>query len=126
MSSGIDGLAFIRSERRNVDKRSDLRIGAGFGDDGATVGMTDQYDRALGPGDRKSRDSRVASKSRRWILRDAYVVTCFLEYVVNALPTGAVNETSMDEYNGFHRARAGGDARFRSRSTESACPWLVG
>jgi hypothetical protein len=48
---GVDGLVRERCERRDVDQRRDLRMGAGLGDDGAAIGMADEPEYNVGLGE---------------------------------------------------------------------------
>ena len=47
LGHSAQGLALVRCECRNVDEPHNLRIVARFSDDGTTIGMTDEQNRAI-------------------------------------------------------------------------------
>ncbi len=98
--SELQRFALIRSKRRDVDERCDLWVCAGFGDDGATVGMADQNDFPRSGRDRPFREGYVVGKRRCGILNDGHVVAVLLEERINPLPSGPIDESAMHEDDG--------------------------
>jgi hypothetical protein len=97
----LNGLALVRGERRDVDEPRDFRVGAGFGDDNAAVGMTDQHHRPLRLRDREPGGGHIVGQGGRRVLNDADVVTVLLQDVVDAFPAGAVDKAAVHEDDGW-------------------------
>lgn len=72
-------------------------MGAGFSDDCAAVGVPDEDNRAILGGDRSLRHEHIVFEGQRGVLRDVTLKPSRLERVVDALPTGTVDETAVDQ-----------------------------
>ena len=93
----VDRLALVRSERRDVDERRHLRMVARFGDDDAAVRVADQNHRSALGVDGALGDGDVVGERDRRVLDDADGVAVLPQDLVDALPTGAVDEAAVDE-----------------------------
>jgi hypothetical protein len=94
---GVDGLAFVRSEGRDVDEGRDFGMPARLSDHHAAVRVTDQDRRTfLFIEDQIGRDHVALQRDGR-ILDDAYGETVLLEDVVDAGPTRAVDEGAVNQ-----------------------------
>ena len=82
--------AHVRREGRHIDQTRDLRVGAGFGDDAAAVGMADENCRAVLPGQHSVHRRNVIPKRGQRDLDDAYMVAAVGQDVVDAAPAGTV------------------------------------
>src|SRR6185295_7853794 len=96
---GVYRLTLVRREPRDVDERRHVGVVSSLGDHGSAVGMSHKDHRfALRVDDALGR-IRVALERERRILDDADLVTVLLQLVVDALPAGAVDKTSVNEDN---------------------------
>src|ERR1043165_6947152 len=69
-----DRLARVGRERRDVDERGSLGVGAGLGDDDSAVRMADQHGRAVEAGENLTGGGDVAAEGEGGILHDGYPV----------------------------------------------------
>ena len=70
---GVDRLALVGRERRDVHERRDLSLVAGLGDHGAAVGVADEDDRSVVRVDHLLGGRDVALEGHRRVLHDADV-----------------------------------------------------
>lgn len=120
-----DRFTLVGRERCDVDQPRDLRIGARFGDDDATIGMTDQNDIAVGGGDGALGDGNVVGQGGGRVLDDADLVAVPLQDLVDAFPSRTVDETAVDEDDRLDRDglslgrgdRGGGEAQRRAAAS---------
>jgi hypothetical protein len=106
--------AHVRREGRHIDQTRDLRVGAGFGDDDAAVGMADENCRAVLPGQHSVHRRNVIPQRGQRDLDDANMVAAVGQDVVDAAPAGTVGEGTVDEQDVVHadgRRRRLGDRR---------------
>jgi hypothetical protein len=64
----VHRLALVRHERRDVDQRCHVGVGAGLGDDGAAVGVANQDDRAALRVDDQTRRGGVTGQRQGRVL----------------------------------------------------------
>src|SRR5271168_1585738 len=88
-------LTFIESKRGNINKRFNVRMIAGFGDDGSAVAVSDQNDRAAHRVDGSFRVLLVVGIGSLGVLHHRHLVPIILEDVGNPLPAGTICESSM-------------------------------
>src|SRR5271155_5423287 len=88
-------LTFIQSKRGNIDKRRNVWMIAGLGDDGPAVAVADQNDRTAHGVDCSLRVLLVVGVRSLGRLRHRHLVAIILEDVSDPLPAGAIGESSM-------------------------------
>ena len=94
---GADRLALVGGERGDVHERADPVMGSGLGDHDAAVGVADEDDRAVELVEDACRGCDVIGQRRRGVLDDAHVVSFGDEQVVDGLPSGAIDEATVDQ-----------------------------
>ncbi len=90
----------VGSKCGDVYEPGNFRVVAGLRDDHAPIRMAHQD---YGAGLRRKnslRDGDVVTQRYRWILDDADLVAVFLQDVVDALPTGTVHESAVNQHDG--------------------------
>ncbi len=92
-----NGLAFVGCKCRDVNDGFYLLIRTGFTDDDAAIGVTDKNDRAILLGNRALGDGDIIGQRGGRILDDADVVTVLFQNVIDTLPAGTIDETTVDK-----------------------------
>src|SRR5271163_387600 len=90
-------LTFIESKRGNIDKRRNVWMIAGLGDDGPAVAVANQNHRAAHGVDCGLRVLLVIGIRSLGRLRHRHLVAIIFEDVGDPLPTGAIRESSMHQ-----------------------------
>src|ERR1051326_4781137 len=88
-------LPSVKRERGDIDKRRDLWIVAGFGDDRTAVAMAHQNDWAGLPIDHGLCELDVFRKGRLRVLYNRHRVPVLCEDGGDGLPAGAIGECAM-------------------------------
>src|SRR6202166_1771460 len=94
-------LTFIERKCGNIDKRRNLWMVAGLGDDGTAVAMADQDHRPAHGVDGGLRVLLVVGVVGLGGLRHRHLVPVILEDVSDGFPTGAIGESSMHQDHVF-------------------------
>src|SRR5271155_4655451 len=98
-------LAFVESKCSNIDKRRNVWVIAGLGDDGPSIAVADQDHRGAHGVDCGLRVLLVVGVGCLGVLYHRDLVTIILENVGNPLPTRAIGESPMHQHhvlNVFH------------------------
>src|SRR5271155_2780521 len=90
-------LTFIESKRGNIDKRRNVWMIAGLGDDGPAVAVADQNHWAAHGVDCRLRVFLVVGVRSLGRLRHRHFVPIILEDLGDGFPSGAVGESSMHQ-----------------------------
>jgi len=90
-------LSGVRHVRCDVDEGGDGRVGAGFGDDGATVAVADEDGGAVLQVDDAFGGGYIFFEGRFGFLDDGDVIAVFDEDVVDAAPAGAIGPGAVNE-----------------------------
>jgi hypothetical protein len=90
----------------DVDHRFHLFIRAGFADDNAPVGVTNQHHRPILLSDGALREGDIVGQRGRRVLDDRHIVALLLQRVVDTLPPGAIGEAAMDQNDIFDVGRS--------------------
>ena len=128
---GVDRLVLVRRERADVDQGRHVRVSAGFADDRAAVGVSDEHDRAVLRVDDHPRGGGVARQRQGGVLHHGDAVAILGEQVVDRPPPRAVHEASVDEDHVFDRIghdlllRLGNELTARSACGRSIRPGEV-
>src|ERR1700683_2667646 len=90
-------LTFIESKCSNVDKRRNVWVIAGLGDNRSTVTVADQNPRAAHSVDCGLRVLLVVGVRSLGVLHHRHFVAIILEDVSDPFPAGAIGESSMHQ-----------------------------
>ncbi len=94
---GVDRLALVRRERRDVDQPGHARIAAGLGDDDAAVGVAHEHGLTLDVVEDLLDRGHVPLQRDRRVLHNRDPVSLGTQPVVDTAPARAVDEAAVDE-----------------------------
>src|SRR5262245_34823736 len=96
---GLRRVTVLRRQRANIDERLDAIIRARSGDDGAPIGVSDQYDWTARAAQRRPHRSGVVGDGVQMVLRRDHFIAVGDQQLDDLAETGSVGPQAMCEDN---------------------------